>query len=231
MLYVFCGNRFAAREHVRKFVAICKEKRPHAEYIHFSPTGDTPLEELLFGQGLFEKKYIIFCDEVLVSPVSGHLLDNLSSYHSSPHMFILFEPALKTSEEKKLTTCGAVVKRCVEEGEQEDTRTLFSFADTFLRRDSEKTFITLHILLRKGVSPVSLLNILLWQLRMLVLVSKTKDASEAGISPFVYQKTKRALPLFTDPFTFFLTVEQTVRRERLSGATDEEIIEYLSISS
>ena len=106
MLYVFCGDRFRARELSREFVAACQKKREKAEYIYLSPVVNYhSLEELLLGQGLFEQKYIVFCDEMLHHLSGQHLADNLSLYSESPHMFVVFEPSLVSRDEKKLYCC------------------------------------------------------------------------------------------------------------------------------
>ena len=63
MLYVFCGDRFGARELSKEFVIACQKKREGSEYIYLSPaTAHHSLEELLLGQGLFDQKYIVFFD-------------------------------------------------------------------------------------------------------------------------------------------------------------------------
>ena len=100
----------------KEFVAACKKKRELAEYVYVSPSvAYHSLEELLLGQGLFEQKYIVFCDEVLDDVSGKHLVDNLSLYNESPHMFVVFEPSLGVRSEKKLSGAGAVIKRCQEQ--------------------------------------------------------------------------------------------------------------------
>ena len=75
---------------------------------------------------------------------------------------------------KNFTAAGAVIKRCDEvRVVTEDARPIFAFVDVFLRQDQEKSFISLHSLLESGALPSSVLNMLLWQLRVLVLVSRS----------------------------------------------------------
>lgn len=232
MLYVFCGDRFAARERSRVFADACKKKRSAAEYIYLSPSiSHQSLEELLVGQGLFEKKYIVFCDELLGDSSGEHMLGNLSSYHESSHMFIVFEPSLSTSLERKLSGAGATVQKFAEQKKGEDSRVLFGFIDVFCRGVPEKTLASFFSLVRRGESPSSLLNILLWQLRMLVLVSQSSSAVEAGVKPFVFTKTKKALAVFSSPFDLFVMAEEAVRSGRLRGSSDEEIVEYIILCS
>ncbi len=232
MLYVFCGDRFGARELSKEFVAVCQKKREGAEYIYLSPAiAYHSLEELLFGQGLFEQKYIVFCDEMLHDSSGQHMIDNLSLYSESPHMFVVFEPSLSSGDEKKLVSAGAVIKRC-EEGRAvaEDVRPVFAFVDVFLRGDREKSFVALYSLLESGALPSSVLNMMLWQLRMLVLVSQSDSATTAGVKPFVYTKAKKALTVVRDPFVLFVRAEEGVRQSRLRGLQDTEIVECLVLS-
>ena len=229
MLYVFCGDRFGARELSKQFVAACQKKRAGAEYVYVSPSIEYhSLEELLLGQGLFEQKYIVFCDEMFGDVSGQHLADNLALYAASPHMFVVFEPSLVAKDEKKLAGAGAVIQRCKEQVvTREDTRSIFAFVDVFVRKDREKSFIALHALFQNGGLPSSVLNMLLWQLRVLALVSQSASASAAGVKPFVYTKAKKALTTISDPFALFVQAEEVVREGRLRGLTDAEIAEYL----
>lgn len=228
---MFCGDRFAARELSKEFVSVCKKKREQAEYIYISPAVlHHSLEELLLGQGLFEQKYIVFCDEMLGDSSAQHLVDNLSSYHGSPHMFVIFEPSLGARDEKKFAGAGAVIKKCKEKATTENMRSLFAFVDTFLKNEKEKTFVAFYVLLQGGGLASSVLNTLLWQLRMLVLVSRSESAADAGVKPFVFTKAKRALTGIPDPFSVFVRAEEIIRTGRLRGLSDEDITEYLILS-
>ena len=231
MLYVFCGDRFVAREMGREFVAVCKRKRPLAEHVYLSPpVPSRSLEELLLGQGLFERKCIVFCDEMVGDRSAQHLVDNLSLYHRSPHMFVIFEPSLSARDEKMFVSSGAVVKRCRERAVPEDVRPLFAFADVFLKGDRDKTFVSFHKLLRGGGQPSSVLNTLLWQLRVLSLVSFSDTAASAGVKPFVFNKAGKVLSSVSDPFLLFVRSEEIVRSGRLHGLGDEDIVEHLILS-
>ena len=236
MLSVFYGDRFQSRELSKQFVAACKKKRPDAEYLVVSPSAACQsLEELLFGQGLFERKYIVFCDEIVSdASCSGYLLKNLAAYSASPHMFIIFEPNLATAAEKRFTGVGAIMHKSPVRRERSDSRRLFSFTDTFLRGKTEATFASLHTLLSDGESPDSVIQIILWQLRTLAVVDRSESAEAAGVKPFVYKKSRDALDAMkkgrVDPFDLFLRSEESVRTGRLAGLSDEEIAERLVLT-
>lgn len=233
MLYVYHGDRYMARELSKQVVASCRKKRPDAEYFVLSPpTSPRSLEELLHGQGLFETKHIVFCDEVLTDTVcANHLFAQLSAYVTSPHMFILFEPNLSTVAKRKLTKGGAVVQESKKKAERADTRRLFSFTDTLLKRDSTVSFTALHTLMRSGETPDAVVRIILWQLRVLAAVEHSGSAEEAGVKPFVYTKAVQANKTLAvsgiSAYDLFLEAEEVVRKGRLGGFSDEEIAEYL----
>ena len=234
MLYVFCGDRYTAREHSKEFVNICKKKRPMAEYIYLSTVFDKhSLEELLLSQGLFENKYIVFFDEVLSDTTySKYLLDNLEEYQESDHAFVVFEPDLNIKQEKVFKSSGATIKRSKEEKAiEKDTRELFSFLDVFLRLNKTKTLSTFYKLLYKKTSASSILNILMWQLKTIALVENTKSASQTNLKPFVYTKSKTALAKIQKPFYTFTEAEKMIRNGRLKGLTDEEIVELIILNN
>ena len=231
MLYAFCGDRYAAREKSRECISACLRKRPHAEYLRVFPGVEHhSLEELLLSQGLFERKLVVFCDEVVKDSYGKHLIDNLSEYQQSPHMFVIFEPSLSASDEKKLANAGAVVERYAEKS-VEDSRALFSFSKLFFQGDGGRVFCAFHNLVRSDPppAPALILHTLLWQFRMLVLVSQSGDAADAGVKPFVFSQTKTFLDNHNvgDPFSRFVHTEEIVRLGRLRGMNDADIVEYL----
>lgn len=233
MLYIYCGERYGAREYARAFADGCKKKSPNSEYIYFSSgfTEET-LDDLLRRQGLFESKYIVFCNEVLSDSVCAKcIIENTKSYIDSQHMFIIFEPGLSTENEKYLTKKGAVIKKFHKKIKQEGSHDIFSFVNVFLNQNKQKTLGAFYKLLLKNESAENVLNIMLWQVRMLVLVSKTKNAEEAGVKPFVYTKSKKALDKIISPFDMLIFFERAVRNGRVNGLTNEEIVEYIIVAS
>lgn len=235
MLYVFCGERIAARKKCNNFIAACKKKRENAEYIRFSPHLDTPqsLEEVLNSQGLFEKKYIVLCDEILENrEISRHLSDNMREYAESTHMFVVFEPDIAREWERALRKAEATIEQFQERaGVTENAGVLFGFAEMAMKEGKEKTLVALHKLLGKGEDPVSLLNILVWQVRSMAIALTSENQKESGLKPFVYTKARKlAEAQSRSPVRLFLLVEQTIRNGRVTGANDGEILERIILN-
>ena len=231
MLYVFSGDRLLARKQCQELINACREKRKEAEYIRITSHTEQnlSLEELLYSQGLFEKKYIIFCDEVLEnSEITKHLLDKPELYVTSENMFIVFESVLSESHKKLFEKVGVKLYHHKEKtNTQEDTKSLFNFVDTFMRLDKQKSLIALHRLLRSNVDPQSIINILLWQIRTLALVSTSQNQKETKLKPFVYNKVKKFLIKHQNPVNRLFFMERTIRNGRTSGTSEEEIAENI----
>ena len=231
MLYLFYGDRYNAREYSRSFIDACKKKRPSAEYIFLSSlsTEQSP-EELLSGQGLFEKQYIVFCDEIFEKPTSLHIKENIKNYVESKHMFVIFEPVIQTTEIKKLEKDGAKIKYFKPKDVVDGRNKIFSLSESLLKNKKEMTFKLYHNLLKENESPISILNIIFWQLRMINLVATSSSATAANVKPFVYSKSKTLLEKIKDPFGLFVKAEKIIRKGRLMGMQDEELVEYLILS-
>ena len=233
MLYVVCGDRYQAREYCKELVSVCQKKRPHAEYITLSADQQPmTIEELLLGQGLFESKYIVFLDEILSHTTTSHLLTKTKEYNESPHVFIIFEPALDTKKEGTLKKAGAKIKRYKEKEISQESKKVFGFLDVFLRRKKIKTLAAFNKLIAEGESAELILQTLLWQLRTLNAVAKNSSATAAGVKPFPFQKAKKALTAFksNEPLELFVKAEHIVRNGRVSGMTDEEIVEHIIVA-
>jgi DNA polymerase III delta subunit len=68
--------------------------------------------------------------------------------------------------------------------------TVFSIADAFGKRDKKQTWALYREALHKGISPEEIHSILMWQIKSMLLSINVKTAEKAGLSPFVYKKSK-----------------------------------------
>jgi hypothetical protein len=114
---------------------------------------------------------------------------------ASAHSFLVMETTLLADEKKKLTQCGATLfeyKR-----EKQETFNVFGLTDAFVRRDKKALWVLLQDAWHHGVSNEEIVGILFWQVKMIRLAGKTKNADEAKQKSFVYDKAKRALAKFS----------------------------------
>lgn len=235
MLYVCYGDRFAAREKSRELVKICKKKRPNATYIYLSELSLTHnLESLLYGTGLFETKYIVLLDELLnYKEFAKHLLENLKEYQNSEHVFIIFEEEIKEVILKKFKKVDTVFYKEEIKQDVKNSNNIFNFVEVFLKRDKSKTLVQFHKLLKEGESSEMMLNLLLWQIRNLNLANQETTATDAGMKEFPFKKAKAALKNFSkdEPFKLLSLTERILRKGRLNGLQNEEIVECIILFS
>lgn len=187
MMHLFVGiDTGAAKAEARK--------RAEGELVVFGEGGqafeDAP--SLLAAQGLFSPKVALLLDCPLETPEGRALIEEYGTLlHESTGNVFLIETAL-AAEHKKLFPKGVEL---VDFGkpEQEERPAPFALADLFLAGDRKRAWIEYRKLLAAGISPEEIHGTLSWGVRSALLTSKTQNAEEAGLKPFVYAKSKRAL--------------------------------------
>ena len=232
MLYVFTGDRIAAREAVRKVVAICKEKQPNAEYICITDNEEVyTIKELLHSQSLFERKLIVFLNEVDAGAGSG-LYENPKEYSDSQHMFIVFNPTMGTKEINLLKKGGAIIKTYKIKTTTQGSSKAFGFAELFLQGNPNKTLRALHTLLAEGESVEPLLAILLWQVRVINAVQMGGTVRDSGVKAYPFKKAQTVLTKLnpTTPLLLLRYMDEKIRQGRLNRMPELNTIEYLILS-
>jgi DNA polymerase III delta subunit len=158
------------------------------------------VEENAGGQGLFSSKYIIFLNRVSEKAEAKEWLPKVMDLmKESENIFIVLEGKANTelkkafekyaekvvvSDEKKDVTAG---NRWSSGGEFN----IFALADALGERNSLRSWITYRQAIDSGIEPENIIGTLFWQVKSMMLASQAKSATEAGLSPFVYSKSKR----------------------------------------
>lgn len=73
----------------------------------------------------------------------------------------------------------------------------FAIVDAYKARDKKKLWLCYHDAVARGETMESIVGILVWQIRVLIVVAQSASAAEAKLKPFVYDGAKRALSRFT----------------------------------
>lgn len=188
MLYVFTGNDLAkigkARESFFK-------KYSEFEIFNFDDLNFN-LEEFatfLSDGDLFSKKYLVCLNNVLETNFSGEILASLSKMEESKNVFIFTESSVTKSSEKELKANAAKYEN-FEEPKRVERFNIFSITDAFGAKDKKSVWVLMQKALHEGVSAEEILNILIWQVKNLLLASSAKDVKESGLAPFVFNKSK-----------------------------------------
>ncbi|WKZ26286.1 MAG: hypothetical protein QY304_02745 [Candidatus Paceibacterota bacterium] len=146
------------------------------------------IENLIKGQGLFEKQIIAVFDQIFsVSEFRDLFLESVLGFSESPNVFVLLE----TEEEKKLTEV-LKGKAKIEKMDLPEIRpfNLYSLSDAFGRRDRKKFWILFLKAQTAGFTPEEILGVLFWQVKNILIVLDSKNEAESGLKSFPYKKAK-----------------------------------------
>jgi len=195
MFYLLYGpDTHKAREKMHTLVDSLTTKKKDAAVIvvdseHFDVAA---LDELCYGQGLFEKKHIIVFDTVLSeSRTQETILERIKDIAGSENVFIFLEGELSKQIVAKLSKYAARAQVFENEQKQKKaTFNIFSLSDALLQRDRKLLWVLFHKAKIYSVSDEEIHSILFWQARVLASTFRAKNASEAGLSPFVFSKSR-----------------------------------------
>jgi len=196
MLYFLYGtDTKKARAKLHELLDILKKKKPIAEVfrIESEQWDNTQFEELLWGQGLFEQKYIVVFDHVLESAeAKERIVHFLKEVAASDNMFICIENTIDAPTLKKLQKHAYKVEQFEEKKNSSapEVFNMFSLTDAFGARDKKKLWVLYRQALDAGAGPEEIQGMLFWQLKSMIIASQSGSAEAAGLKPFVYQKAK-----------------------------------------
>lgn len=150
------------------------------------------IRELASRESLFNAKDTIVLD--MLSEKKEYLeslLVEVKLLHESSTPFILIEGKLPAGIVRKVTTAGARVLHFEKKAGEKPN--LFQLSDAFIRRDKRSLWLLLNEAWGRGEESEAILAILFWQLKVMRLALHTKNATEAGVNAYTYQKAKRGL--------------------------------------
>lgn len=147
----------------------------------------------LGAQGIFSSKITLILDSPLDTPEGAELFEtNLKDFADSDARVIIIQPEFPSALKKKIPKAASVTSFDTKEKDEIPLPSVFSLTDAFVSGDRKKTWILYRQFIEGGTAPEEIHGALSWQVRALVLASKTKSAAESGLKPFVYTKAKRA---------------------------------------
>lgn len=122
------------------------------------------------------------------------LLKVLPEMVTSSNYFIVIEGSVLAPERKKFEKAGAVIEEFKKTAETPFN--VWGMADALASRDKKSLWVQLVEAKRAGLSAEEIIGTLWWQLKTLRLARLTKNAAEASMKDFSYNKAKRALSNF-----------------------------------
>ena len=196
MLYVFHGTDIkTGLEKAKSLINSLRAKRPDATFVPVEANQWSPIiiEENLGGQGLFSNKYIIFLDRMTENIEAREgIADFIPAMNESSNIFIVLEGKLNADLKKAFEKSAEKVV-ISEEKEISSTKkefNIFNLADALGARDSFKAWSIYRQAIDNGLEVESIAGTLFWQVKSMLLAQRSKTAAEAGLNPFVYEKSK-----------------------------------------
>jgi DNA polymerase III delta subunit len=198
MLYVFHGTDIGkSQEKARTLINSLRAKKPDAAFVHITANDWNPrvVEEHLGGQGLFSNKYIVFLDRLNEnSEAKEKVPDFIPAIHESANIFILLEGKLladfKKIIEKNAEKIVVSDLAAVSPFAKKDFN-IFALADAVGSRDSIKAWTIYRQALENGIEAEAISGTLFWQIKSMLLAAPAKSASESGLNPFIFSKSKK----------------------------------------
>lgn len=201
MLALVYGSDGDARKKKRDlFISTIRKQHEGAVLVSITAPNVTQLfiTETVFASDLFGTHRIIILSEPLQVPeFSGelsHVLENVQK-RDDVSMLVIEEKLLKADVEfykkytKDITLCDAPKK-------DSPAKSFFTLSDAIVARDKKKVWSEYRKAIDAEASEEEIAGLIFWALKNLALVASGETAQEAGLHPFVYQKTKTGLQVW-----------------------------------
>lgn len=190
MIYAIVGERNKGKEKMRGIVKILRDKQMDAEVISLNEENwsESYLDELIVGQGLFSAKSILVLDEVLREEVVREVVaKRMSEIAESPNAFVFYEEKLNALWDKLFKKHATKIIEVLEKKAVEQKS--FALAEALGERDKLKMWKLFQAEL-DVMEAEQIHGGLFWQMKSIVLAHKAKNAEEAGMKGFPWNKAK-----------------------------------------
>ncbi len=212
MIYFYYGTDYQkAGKKAKVTVDALLAKKPDAALVKINDEeiSEQKILELLGSQGLFENKYIIFLSRSFENKENKEIiLKNIKEIGKSENIFIFAEGkmdkvsfgkieknAVKVEEFTKPEKILNKKEQLALKGEKID---FFEFTNALGNRDKKSLWVLYQDALKEQVPSEEVHGMFFWQMKSMALAKKCKTASEAGMSPYPFQKAKESVRNFKD---------------------------------
>jgi DNA polymerase III delta subunit len=201
MIYLLYGrDGDKARKKLHELVESLLKKKPDASHVRMNDEtfSEQELESLLGSMGLFSNKAIIELDNIFRNKDSKQIiLEKLKEIASSENIFVFLEGELNKTDLTKFEKNAQKVQEFKQterahfkEVSKEKDFNIFSLTDALGKKDKKQLWVLFQKATMKNISPEEIHGILFWQIKALLLATESQSAKEAGLNPFVFQKSQ-----------------------------------------
>lgn len=202
MIYLLHGNDIhTSRKKLHVLLDGLFKKRPNAEYFHITSQNlsEYNIEELISSQGLFEQKYIVVLDNLLEDKdQKDELLKSLKEIQKAEHVFIFLEGKLDAKTVTKFEKYAEKIQEFNVKDIKKERFNTFSLTDALGARDKKRLWTLYQKAKKERVAPEEIHSILFWQVKSMLLTLHSDNAKEAGLNPFVFNKSRSFLKNYSE---------------------------------
>ena len=214
MFYCLYGdNTKKSREKLQSLLKSLFLKKPNAAFFKLETDNFTEnkLDELIMSQGLFENKYIVQMDGLFEDKIISKILINkLIDLKESKNVFIFIENKIPKSILKKIEESSSQVQEFTFNQSKERTFAteqggfkiedfnIFDLATCFGNRNKKDLWVLYQKTRTRDIPSEEVSGIIFWQLKMMFLALNSRNSSEAGLKPFVFNKAKGYLKNYSE---------------------------------
>ncbi len=198
MVHVFFGNgAIAVRQKAFTFVALKETEGFKLERIDGDVFVPGICADIAGSLSLFGEKSVYLID----TPSSDEtfreeVYASLPSFKDSSNEFVIIETSLLALAKKIFTKYADSIEEV--KTEVAERYNAFAMADSLSLKDKKTLWLQLQEAKEAQLSAEEIVGTLWWQLKTLRLAKLTKNAEEAGMKDFPYNKAKRALMNFKE---------------------------------
>jgi len=204
MIYFYFGSDFDnARKKAKVTVDSLLSKKPDATLIKIGDEDikEDRIAELVGGQALFSSKYIVYFYKTFDNKKNREIiLKSIKEISKSDNIFIFAEGKLDAGAVTKIGKSAEKIQEFTKPektlnkkeklaliGEKID---FFEFADALGRRDKRGLWVLYQDALAEQVPAEEVHGIFFWQVKSMLLAKKCKNAEEAGMKSFPFDKAR-----------------------------------------
>ncbi|MEI6057647.1 MAG: hypothetical protein WCQ60_01590 [bacterium] len=216
MFYFLHGdNMHAVTERANGIVADLLKKKPDASFFTLTDENwsSESIDEYVSSQGLFENKYIVLVKGIFSGDGSSAadkkvrkeiFLEKIKDIAASTNVFIIAEGIVDKTTLTKIEKHAQKIQefssgKVAQSFKKDDGFKIFDLADALGSRDKKTLWQLYRNAVEAGKVAEEIHGILFWQVKSMVLATRSKSAAESGLNPFVFSKAQRYATNFSKP--------------------------------
>jgi hypothetical protein len=194
MLLVYTGSDYASSAKLAgNMINSLQEKQHAAELVELQTNNlEYNLQTLTNDQGLFFSKSLVKITRLFPDKEAEKIMRNqLSNLSQSQSIFVWVEPNLNKNWLRWLEDAGAKIEVSGQSQKSTGNKPLaFEVSDALLTTKAIMIWQSLKKARKNNLEGENIFGVLWWQLRSVVLAQSYDSPKSAGLSPYVYRKSR-----------------------------------------